>query len=549
MLREGAQIDMNEPADHVRTTAADRIALLALGAGAFACVLLVLPYRSFDLDRFFAPKELALHIAALVAGAAGIAFSPRVTFSKADAGLIAWVLFSAGSALGATNYWLTFRALAITVSGAAVFWSARRLASAGLRPALTRMLAIAVLIGAVTALAQAYGIKMEFASLNRAPGGTFGNRNFMAHLTAAGLPLILWCIASAKTNRSASFWTFSLAACTAALVLSRTRAAWLALAVSAVIAGVVIARGPPLLEHADARRRVRWALVAVAAAVVLALVLPNSLDWRSGSPYLDSVKGVVDFRDGSGRGRLAQYANSIKMFNRHPLLGVGPGNWPVVYPKFAPVNDPSLVEGTGMTANPWPSSDWVAALSERGFGASVGLAAFTVLLLGAAVLVRNDAMASPGQRLAAVAGGGVVLIAALEGAFDAVLLLPTPTIVVMSAAGALIGSGGDLNTFWPLPTRRFLLGAGFGAFTLIACVMGNRRIEAMRLYEIGSAASLESALAKDPGSFRIQLHAAEYYLSRGQCNKARPHAHAARALFPASPAPLRVLAKCGEHSD
>jgi hypothetical protein len=231
------------------------------------------------------------------------------------------------------------------------------------------------------------------------------------------------------------------------------------------------------------------------------------------------------------------------------LLGVGSGNWPVVYPKFAPVNDPSLAEGTGMTANPWPSSDWVAALSERGFSAFLGLAAFVVLLLGAAVRMRNDATASPEERLAAVAGGAVVLIAALEGAFDAVLLLPTPTIVVMSAAGALIGTGGDLNTFWPLPMRRLLLGAGFGAFMLIACVMGNRRIEAMRLYEIGSAPALEAALAKDPGSYRIQLHAAEYYLTKGQCNKARPHARAARGLFPHAWAPARILAKCGERTD
>jgi O-antigen ligase len=535
---------MSEPADQVQRSVADWVVLFALGAGAFACVLLVLPYRSFDLDRFFAPKEVALHAAAFVAGLTALAFSPRFTFSKADAGLIAWIVFSAASAVAATNYWLAFRAVAITVSGAAVFWSARKIAQAGFGPALTRLLALAVVAGAITALAQAYGIKMEFAALNRAPGGTFGNRNFMAHLTAAGLPLILWCIASAKRNFGATFWTASLVVCTAALVLSRTRAAWLALGIAVVLAVVTVGRGPALLENPDARRRMRRALAAVVAGVVLAIFLPNALDWRSDSPYLDSVKGVVDYHDGSGRGRLAQYTNSLKMAGRHPLFGVGAGNWPVIYPKFAPSNDPSLSETTGMTANPWPSSDWVAAVSERGWDALIAFAAFVVLLLGSAVRARYDSALSPERRLAAVAGGGVVLIAALEGAFDAVLLLPTPTIVAMAAAGALILPSTGSRVVSIRPTRKLLLFAGFAGFMFAACVMSNRRMEAMKLYEVGTGTAIEAALSDDPGSYRIQMRAAEYFLGRGQCVKARTHALSARNLFPSSPGPRHVLSQC-----
>jgi hypothetical protein len=258
--------------------------LLAVGAGALACVLTVLPYRSFDLDRFFAPKELALHAAALVAGIAALASTRRLSFSRADLALVAWLSLSAISAVFATNHWLAYRALTVSVSGAVIFWSARAAASEGFARGLARVLALVVVIGAITALAQAYGVKMEFAALNRAPGGTFGNRNFMAHLTAAGVPLILWCIASARGKSGALFWTASLAAGTAALVLSRTRAAWLALAVSAVLAGVVAMRGPALFENTAVRRRMTFALAAVAAGVVLALALPNSLDWRSDSP-------------------------------------------------------------------------------------------------------------------------------------------------------------------------------------------------------------------------------------------------------------------------
>lgn len=534
---------MTEPAGPTRSIA-DWIALVAVGAGALACVLLVTPYRSFDLDRFFAPKELALHVSALVAGVAVLWSARRLTLSRADLALAAWLVLSALSALFATNHWLAYRAFAVTASGAIVFWSARRLAAVGLGPALAHTLALAVVIGAITALAQAYGVKMEFAALNRAPGGMFGNRNFMAHLTAAGVPLLLWCIASSHKNKTAIFWTAALALCTAALVLSRTRAAWLALSVSAVPAAIVVLTGPAFLENVDARRRMTRAVLAVAIGMLLALVVPNSLDWRSDSPYLDSVKGVVDYRAGSGRGRLAQYANSAKMSAAHPLLGVGPGNWAVIYPKFAPAGDPSLAETTGMAANPWPSSDWVAALSERGIAAFVAFVAFVLLLLGAALKTRYDPARSPNERLAAIAGGGVVLIAALEGAFDAVLLLPTPLIVVLAAAGALIAPGAERRALVATTGRKLVFGAAFAAFALLACAIGDRRIEAMRLYEVGTQAAIESALTKDPGSYRIQMRAADYFHSRNQCTKARAHALIARELFPYSPGPRHVLSQC-----
>ena len=47
------------------------------------------------------------------------------------------------------------------------------------------------LSGLPTGLIQAYGlITSDLTSTTRAPGGTFGNRNFLAHLTAIGLPLV-----------------------------------------------------------------------------------------------------------------------------------------------------------------------------------------------------------------------------------------------------------------------------------------------------------------------------------------------------------------------
>jgi hypothetical protein len=522
----------------------DYIALVALVAGALAVVLLVEPYRAFDLDRFFAPKELALHVTALIAGLTLLSGARRAALTRADIALAIWIALSALSAIFATNHWLAFRALAITVSGAVVFWSARRLMAAGLGGTLARAVAAVIVVGSLTAIAQAYGLKMEFAALNRAPGGTFGNRNFMAHLAAIGIPVLVFCIASARTKLGAALWTISLAACTGALVLSRTRAAWLALIICGVMASLIVVRGPALLDIPGSGRRLGMAAMAVAAGVVLAAFLPNSLDWRSDNPYLESVVSVVNYREGSGRGRLVQYANSASIARAHPVLGVGPGNWGVVYPRYAPPDDPSMAEGTGMTANPWPSSDWVAALSERGVPAVVALLAAVVFLIGGALAVRYDASQSAATRLAAVAGAAALGVAALEGGFDAVLLLPTPALVVWAIAGAMIPARREVRVVTVTARRRLAALAVLGVFGLATSLASAGRIEAMRLYTLGTVAAMESAVAHDPGSYRIRMRAADVYSGRGQCAQARVHAAVAHGLFPNAPGPRRLMAQC-----
>lgn len=520
------------------------VAFAALVGCALWAVLVVMPYRQFDLDRFLAPKEVALHAAALVAGLALLAGAARASLGRADLSLMAWMALSAASALFATNHRLAFRALAVTVSSVVVFWAARRLASAALGGALVRALAAAVVVGAVVALAQAYGVTMEFAALNRAPGGTFGNRNFMAHLTAVGVPLLLYCIATSRTKLSAGLWTVALATCAAALVLSRTRAAWLALAVCALPVLLLLMHGPTLLEAPGARRRLAQAGGAVALAVIIALFLPNSLDWKSENPYLESVVGVVNYHEGSGRGRVMQYAHSARMALSHPLLGVGTGNWAVDYPRYAPPEDPSLVAGTGTTANPWPSSDWMAQVSERGIPALLALMASVALLLGGAVVVRYDESRSPTARLAAVTGTAALTVAVIEGGFDAVLLLPAPALIVWAAAGALLPVRHEMRSLTFMVRTRIAAMLALGAFGALAIGMSVRRVEAMRLASLGTTAALESAVDHDRGSYRLRLRAAENYAAHKQCDKAREHALVARELMPQALVPKRLLELC-----
>jgi len=523
---------------------ADRAALRVLQAGAIAVVLAAAPYKTFDLDRFFVPKELVLHVVALAATLFCLVRARRLALGRADQLIGLFLAVSVVSAVFATNWWLAGRAAAITLSSAAVFWSARSVARAGLARPLLAALAVAAVVGAITSLLQAYGVRTEYVSLNRAPGGTYGNRNFMAHVCVIAAPILMLVATTAPTRKAFGWWSAAFALVAGALILSRSRAAWLALIVAAVVLLPLVILA--LVRGRSGLRFGRLLLLPVAAALgaALALVLPNTLDWNSDSPYLDTAKSVVNYKEGSGHGRLVQYGNSLRMSLHHPLLGVGPGNWAVVYPEFASDNDPSLSDD-GTTSNPWPSSDWMTFVSERGAAATILLALALIALVADGWRALRGS-ASPQDRLAACALVGTIAAVMVVGMFDAVLLLPPPALITWAALGALA----------PVPRERAVIDLGLGRRALLVFLVAAlgalavwrsaSQLVAMSIFSGTTRTSrLEQASILDPGSYRIQLRLAEGYLRRGSCTRARAHARAARDLFPNAPAPKRVLSRCG----
>ncbi|MEP6733699.1 MAG: tetratricopeptide repeat protein, partial [bacterium] len=268
------------------------------------------------------------------------------------------------------------------------------------------------------------------------------------------------------------------------------------------------------------------------------------LDWRSDSPYLDTAHSIVNYKGGSGHGRLVQYGNSLRMTLRHPLLGVGPGNWPVNYPKFASTEDPSI--GTdGMTSNPWPSSDWVTFLSERGpiaFGV-LGLALLALMMDGFRGL-RGET--STEARFSAAALLATIVVLVTVGMFDAVLLLPVGALVGWALLGALSASSRErrgIELSWP---RRVLVLSLVSAVGAAIVWRSGSQLMAMSLYATSArGAVLERASALDPGSYRIHVRLAQLYIGRGDCKRGRLHASAAKRLFPLSPVAKRLAAACG----
>ena len=513
---------------------AERLALRVVQVGAIAVVLVASVHRLFDLDRFFVPKELVLHATALVAGLLTLR-AIRVT-TRVDWALVAFLLLSGVSAVFAQNEWLAVRALAVSASGIALFWVARALREAGLARPLLNAIAVAVVIASVTSLMQAYGVRLDIFSINRAPGGTLGNRNFVAHAAAFGFPVVLLAALRARGAFGYLAGAGGVAIISASLVLTRSRAAWLAFGAMLIIFLIGTFRF-------DARARLRFlgTLLFLGAGVAAALLVPNTLRWRSDNPYLESVRGVVNYEEGSGRGRLIQYQRSLLIVAAHPLLGAGPGNWAVEYPEHATRNDPSLdPSAPGMTFNPWPSSDWVAFVAERGIVPAL-LMAFVFLSLAFAGMRKQRTAAVNGEgggaseRIAEGAALTATIVAAgVAGAFDAVLLLGLPTLLVWTALGALTDAGQASGRTWiaVLVLAVAALGATRSAAQLVAMEIFSARSD---------RASLERAARIDPGNFRLRVRLARSGKRQQRCE----HAEAARSLYPRSSA-ARGLTRCGD---
>jgi hypothetical protein len=277
---------------------------------------------------------------------------------------------------------------------------------------------------------------------------------------------------------------------------------------------------------------------------MVAIVLPNTLNWSSESPYLDTARGVVDYKRGSGRGRVAQYENSLRMAASNPIFGVGPGNWPVEYVEFAPSNDRSIADD-GMTANPWPSSDWVAFISERGVVPTLALlGVFAVLFYRS--LRRWSELESGDAVLAQLVLAGTIVATMVVSAFDVVLLLGAPSLLVWSVIGATSGIRREGREEKLSPRAWGFSAAGLLLVALLSTARSaTQTVSMISVGRGGMTAGWVGGAALDPGSYRINLRVADLYYRRGRCGTARAFARRAQGLFPHASAPRRILNGCG----
>jgi len=521
--------------------------------GLLASVLAYMPGEMLFLDGHLFPAELVLHVFAFAALALCLALSPARRADAADLCLAAYVVLGVASALYAVNGWFAVRALGLTLSSAAAFWAARRLAADGRGPALARAAALVGVAAAIPALLEAYGVLPPISAVNRAPGGTLQNRNAMAHLVVLALPLLVAFAAGARARVAAWGGAAGLALVSAALVLSRSRAGWLAAALVLVVCAATAALGRGALAGTRVQARAGLLAVALAAGAAAAVLLPNRLDWTSDRPYTATLTGIMNFEYGSGRGRVIQYGNTTRMVAAHPLLGVGPGNWTVHYPRYATPGDPSYTALSPSPTTRLPQSDWVGMAAERGVPAlllllGVGAAA---AMMGIGRLRAAIAARDADQVLAAFSLLAMLAALAVVGTTDPVLQTPTAAFLVFAAAGALLPArprpAGEPRRAWEHAPLRYALPAAAVLAAAVPVGYAGRQAVAGRLYAHGlDTAALERATRINPGDYRAHMLLGDALARAHDCAALEPHLAAAERLFPTARAPGVLRDRCRE---
>lgn len=205
-------------------------------------------------------------------------------------------------------------------------------------------------------------------------GSTLGNPNHLGALVAMLLPLAAVLIAVTR-GRERRLVVGGAAVALVELGITASRGAWAAVVVVSAFAAFVFRR------RLHPYRR-RLAAVATGSAVALALLL-----LVLGSAGVTKLAPEALARTGSGTTldlRLEVWSAALRVSADHPILGVGPDVFPVVFPAYASERF-SLVFGPFTIAN-GAHNVFLNTLANLGVG---GLASFLALLATTAAFLKG----------------------------------------------------------------------------------------------------------------------------------------------------------------
>ncbi|OQY82003.1 MAG: hypothetical protein B6D40_09910 [Anaerolineae bacterium UTCFX3] len=197
--------------------------------------------------------------------------------------------------------------------------------------------------------------------------GPIREPNIWGQITVAAIPLVLLRVTHEPRLRMKALSLGILGILLFEVLNTYSRGAYLALAVILFLAALEF-RPHPLTWFAG-----------IAALVLLIPLLPSSYMTRFQTLLLLSSpsEGGI-YKEDSFRGRSSEMLTGLSMFAEHPLLGVGAGNYPNNYQKYAP--NVGLEVRSGERD---PHSLYVQLLAETGFlGALLFIGFSAALLIG-----------------------------------------------------------------------------------------------------------------------------------------------------------------------
>lgn len=518
--------------------------ILAVVIGFALTALAWLPGPPIRPDQFALPKDAALGATGLLAGGVLLMWGwIRIDSSAAWALLCLLSWFALSGALVAVNAPYAWYEVGRVGAAASVFFAIRAVChSPRQREALTTWIILIAMLQCVIVLAEAYGAVPFFSEPGRRPGAMLGNRNLSARFVCLTLPLLWRKCVVAVGWREGAVVTIQVALTCATLILSRSRGAWL-ISLTAVLvlplATTVLGRRLPPSQRWGATRR--WFTGIGAAACVL--MAPTRLGW-TGADYADSLVRVAELSEGTGRGRVVQFATTARMLTASWPVGVGAGNWSVVYPKFASSGDPSVALRAVYPTQRVPRSDALSLLAELGAPGAILICVFVVLVgrRTRALLADDNADAQLfGVVLAATCTMTVLL------GFVEPVIRSTPTLLMLVAVLAIASArsglrAGDLGRWPPLAT--VVLAVSIVASVHLTLAATREAAATNLLRHLKSPADLTSALRIAPDNVEVRLTMAFVLTHAGLCEEAREHVTHALAMQPYSGAARDIQRLC-----
>ncbi|MDF1545919.1 MAG: O-antigen ligase family protein [bacterium] len=230
---------------------------------------------------------------------------------------------------------------------------------------LSLTVTIAALAVGLVGIAQLYSLAFLDLPGNVIPYATMANRNLFASFLVLSLPFAL-ITARSELRIKRGLGVVTTAVIIFTIVVSQTRAVWVALAIAGLSALVLAiatrsSRSVAISGKQSAGKSGGKKIIILSVLVVAAVIaLSNSTqEWK----LTDRMKSIVSREDGSISDRLDIWSRSFGMVADHPMIGVGPGQWRVQIAGYG-------VEGTrsesGVTHFQRPHNDFLWVLCESG---------------------------------------------------------------------------------------------------------------------------------------------------------------------------------------
>lgn len=223
---------------------------------------------------------------------------------------------------------------------------------------ITWCICILSLILGIFALYQLYQVSLEvgFDRFTVSPvTGFSGNKNILSGTLYTFLPfLFLGVYRSNKKTR----WIFILSIVILIYLIWQLRTR------SILFAGVIFALATALYYlYGLLKHKLLKILLIIAPFIAIAIFITVFF-----LGYAPEVSEILHLKEGTKTGTLAErftiWTKSIELFNQHPILGVGSGNWKIAFPEVGFEGLQRAEQATTFFAR--PHNDWIQILCETG---------------------------------------------------------------------------------------------------------------------------------------------------------------------------------------